>query len=85
MNGKKQEKFRQRAVALRRVSIVLLVFGLVKCKFKDFSEILRKILQSKVHTFTIDGKYLMLNGMKEGLLLGEVLKTGFYDEAPVRP
>ena len=45
-----------------------------KCKFKDFSEILRKILQSKVHTFTIDGKYLMLNGMKEGLLLGEVLK-----------
>ena len=36
VNGKKQEKFRQRAVALRRVSIVLLVFGLVKCKFKDF-------------------------------------------------
>jgi tRNA nucleotidyltransferase/poly(A) polymerase len=45
-----------------------------KCKLKDFSEILRRILQSKIHIFPIDGKYLMANGMKEGLLLGEVLK-----------
>ena len=34
VNGKKKEKFRQRAVALRRVSIVLLVFGLIKCKLE---------------------------------------------------
>ena len=45
-----------------------------KLKFKDFSEILKKILKSKTHKFTIDGKYLIENGMKEGLLMGKVLK-----------
>ena len=43
-------------------------------KFKDFSETLKKILKSKVHIFTINGKYLMQNGMKEGSSLGKVLK-----------
>ena len=45
-----------------------------KYNLKDFSEIMRKILQSKLHTFPIDGKYLIQNGMKEGLALGKVLK-----------
>ena len=45
-----------------------------KLKFKDFSENLKKILQTKTHKFSIDGKYLKENGMKEGLLMGKVLK-----------
>ena len=45
-----------------------------KLKFKDFSENLKKILQTKTHKFSIDGKYLKENGMKEGLLIGKVLK-----------
>ena len=32
VNGKKKEKFRQRAVALRRVSIVLCIQGLIMRK-----------------------------------------------------
>ncbi len=44
-----------------------------KCKLKDFSETMSRILQSKEHEFTIDGKFLMQNGMKEGLTLGRVL------------
>tara|TARA_B100001059_G_C17627492_1_gene472699 strand:- start:145 stop:840 length:696 start_codon:yes stop_codon:yes gene_type:complete len=43
-------------------------------KLKDFSEIMRRILQSKLHTFPFNGKYLIKNGMKEGLALGKVLK-----------
>ena len=43
-------------------------------KLKDFSEVLRKILNSKTHKFNIDGKYLMENGMQQGLLLGKALK-----------
>jgi poly(A) polymerase len=43
-------------------------------KLKDFSETLRKILQSKTHFFPIDGKYLIENGMNEGSALGKVLK-----------
>ena len=43
-------------------------------QFKDFSEIFKKILQSKTHTFPFDGKFLMQNGMKEGHSLGSVLK-----------
>ena len=31
-------------------------------------------MKSKTHKFHIDGKYLMNKGMKEGVLLGEVLK-----------
>ena len=45
-----------------------------KCELKDFSEIMRRILQSKLHTFPINGKYLIQNGMKEGLALGKILK-----------
>ena len=45
-----------------------------KNKFKDFSEKFKKILQCKVYTFPIDGKYLMQMGMKEGHTLGRVLK-----------
>ena len=36
--------------------------------------ILKRILKSKTHKFTIDGKYLMKNGMQEGALMGKVLK-----------
>jgi poly(A) polymerase len=46
-----------------------------KLKSKDFLEILNNILQSKTHTFPFDGKYLMQNGMKEGLEIGKVLKA----------
>ena len=45
-----------------------------KYKLKDFSEIMRRILQSRLYTFPIDGKYLIQNGMKEGSVLGKVLK-----------
>ena len=45
-----------------------------KYKLKDFLEITRKILHSRIYAFPIDGKYLMKNGMKEGLSLGKVLK-----------
>ena len=45
-----------------------------KIKFEDFSKILNKILKSKTHKFTFDGKYLMKNGMQQGLLIGKVLK-----------
>ena len=45
-----------------------------KYKFKDFSETSKRILQSKLHHFPIDGKYLIENGMKEGSTLGKVLK-----------
>ena len=57
-----------------------------KYSVKIFLEIRKKILQSKNHLFPIDGKYLIQNGMKEGLALGKVLKiiedewitNGFY-------
>ena len=57
-----------------------------KYNVKNFLEIRKKILQSKKHLFPIDGKYLIQNGMKEGLELGKVLKiiedewitNGFY-------
>ena len=45
-----------------------------KLSLKDFSETLKKILKSKTHQFRIDGEYLMERGMKEGKLLGRVLK-----------
>mgnify|MGYP006061124025 FL=1 len=45
-----------------------------KLKFKDFSETLKKILQSKKHKLPVDGKYLMDNGMKQGSQIGKVLK-----------
>ena len=46
----------------------------LKLGFKDFSKTLKKILRSKTHEFRIDGKYLIDKGMKEGELLGKVLK-----------
>ena len=45
-----------------------------KYKIKDFSITLRNILRSKEHTFPIDGKFLIRQGMKESLKLGMVLK-----------
>ena len=45
-----------------------------KHKKKDFSYVLKKILQSKNNIFPINGKYLMQKGMNEGLKLGRVLK-----------
>ena len=45
-----------------------------KIKLKDFSDTLKKILQSKKQKFPIDGKYLMDNGMKQGSQMGKVLK-----------
>tara|TARA_B100001057_G_scaffold425292_1_gene448628 strand:- start:355 stop:1617 length:1263 start_codon:yes stop_codon:yes gene_type:complete len=45
-----------------------------KLKFKEFTEIFKKILKSKIHKFSIDGKYLMKNGMQQGNLIGKVLK-----------
>ena len=46
-----------------------------KYKFKDFLDTFKNILKSKTYTFPIDGKYLMQNGMKEGSVLGRVLKV----------
>lgn len=43
-------------------------------KLKDFSDTFKRILKSKTHKFSIDGKYLMENGMKQGSLIGKVLK-----------
>jgi tRNA nucleotidyltransferase/poly(A) polymerase len=45
-----------------------------KVKLDDFLIIFKKILKSKTHKFTIDGKYLMKNGMQQGALMGKVLK-----------
>ena len=45
-----------------------------KLKFKDFSDTLKKILQSKKKKFPVDGKYLMNNGMKQGSQMGKVLE-----------
>ena len=45
-----------------------------KLKIKDFSLILKSILKSKTHKLSIDGKYLMENGMLQGALIGKVLK-----------
>ena len=45
-----------------------------RIKRKDFFENVKRILQSKKHEFSIDGKYLMKNGMKQGVLIGKVLK-----------
>ena len=45
-----------------------------KMKFEDFSKTLSRIINSKTHQFAFDGKYLMKNGMKQGSLIGKVLK-----------
>ena len=46
-----------------------------KYKFKDFLDTFKKILRSKKHTFPINGMDLIQNGMKEGAVLGKVLKA----------
>jgi len=43
-------------------------------KLKDFSDTFKRILKSKTHKFSIDGEYLKENGMKQGSLIGKVLK-----------
>ena len=45
-----------------------------KCKINDFSQNLRKILKSKTHKFKVDGNFLKDNGMKQGAMMGKVLK-----------
>ena len=45
-----------------------------KLKIKDFSSILKSILKSKTHKLSIDGKYLMENGMPQSALIGKVIK-----------
>ncbi len=47
----------------------------LKQKLNDFTDISKKIIKSKNYSFPIDGKYLIENGMKEGLEIGRVLKT----------
>jgi poly(A) polymerase len=45
-----------------------------KYNLEDFSDKLKKITQSKTHTFPISGKHLIQKGMKEGLAIGRVLE-----------
>ena len=45
-----------------------------KLKHQNFSEISKKILNSKTHKLSINGKYLIKNGMKQGSAVGEALK-----------
>jgi tRNA nucleotidyltransferase/poly(A) polymerase len=57
------------------ISLNILNFVLnIKFKQEDFSAILNRILKSKTHQFTINGKYLIENGMHQGELIGKVLK-----------
>ena len=57
------------------ISAVLKPFAInSSTKLKDFSDTLSKILKSKTHKFNIDGKYLIENGMQQGLLVGKALK-----------
>ena len=45
-----------------------------KYVFQNFLNLLKKISNSKTHKFPYDGKYLKKYGMKEGLVLGKVIK-----------
>ena len=45
-----------------------------KWGLRNFLETSRKIQKSKIHKFPFNGKFLMDLGMKEGVLLGKVLK-----------
>ena len=45
-----------------------------KANSKDFSNNLKRILKSRTHKLSYDGKYLINNGMKQGKMMGEVLK-----------
>ena len=44
------------------------------CDFSDFINNFKKILNTKTPKLHVDGKYLMRNGMSEGVLLGKTLK-----------
>ena len=46
-----------------------------KYKISDFIKNLKKILNTKIPKFHIDGKYLMRHGMSEGARLGKTLKV----------
>ena len=57
------------------INLNILNFAInTKVKFVDFSKNLKRILKSKTHRFAIDGKYLMENGMQQGVLVGKVLE-----------
>jgi len=57
------------------MSLNILNFALnPNCSLKFFSETLTAILKSKTHQFHVNGKYLMDKGMREGVLLGKVLR-----------
>ena len=45
-----------------------------KYKLDDFSQNLKRILRAKTYKFQIDGKYLKDNGMRQGAIIGKVLK-----------
>ena len=45
-----------------------------KANLKDFSSNLKRILRSRTHKLSYDGKYLINNGMKQGKMMGKVLK-----------
>lgn len=45
-----------------------------KLKLEDFYQNLNGILKSKTQRFTIDGRYLIKNGMQQGSLIGKVLR-----------
>ena len=57
------------------INLIIINFVInTKLKLKDFNETFKKILRSKIHKFTIDGKYLIENGMQEGPLMGKALR-----------
>ncbi len=43
--------------------------------FQNLLNLIKKISSSKIHKFPYDGEYLKKNGMKEGLILGKVIKV----------
>ena len=46
-----------------------------KYVFQNLLNLIKKISSLKIHKFPYDGKYLKKNGMKEGLVLGKVIKN----------
>ncbi|MDC0524626.1 hypothetical protein OAN82_00595, partial [Pelagibacteraceae bacterium] len=46
----------------------------INFKIADFLRLNKAILEAKTHKFTIDGEYLVSKGVKEGPLVGKVLK-----------
>jgi tRNA nucleotidyltransferase/poly(A) polymerase len=60
---------------LHLINLNIINFAIeTKYELKDFSENLKRILSSKTHKFTIDGKYLIKHGMQQGAIMGKVLK-----------